>query len=1171
MDPVGAVSLAAAVVQFVQVATHVGNRIRKFTSNQLEVPESLRDTGLRLRLLADSIQRIRKYVAAEPDAYSDESLSTFRVYLESTEERCKAVGKVIESYLPTEDDSSAEKLKKALASLGKDGRINELADKLKEDVMYLTLFQVAPMGKSSSVLDTASSRTSHLTGQTFSNIPPRWVSYFVGREDMLSRIADAYESTSSTGPRIVILQGMGGQGKTQTALEYCRRMQLRARYSGLLWVDAATRSSAMGSFKTLADLLKRPNQIFTDSNDRIAFMKSILADWAKPWIVVFDNYDDPTEFNIPEFIPQATEGHVLITTRSLDTYRLGSFLKLEGMSEEDSLELLERRVGYERTDENKAYARNIVRRLGFLPLAIDQTGSYLHEKKYTLALSEFIPHYERNMKDVLNSTPKIWEYLGRTEPGQHTESAKSVFTTWTMSFRLLEPESASGMKKSSILGVIACFNENDISEALFEDYCTNVPLDGHEPLWVADFLDKSGNWSHNAFEKLIQTFHKLSLIATIKKIDTLIHFSIHPLIRDWINLQQDSSASTQNIRLASKMLACSLKKMLWSSYFHIEFTFQISELARVEYLSHLITWRANFDRCLKVQQPTYLSLGKVLICVEELFALFYWDVSLSQDASNLFDWLWRQELVSEPKYFQEKVKVGAGCALVEICAQQLEVEEAQDRAKKLIRYWDEGLDLESPYLMDMAIKTACYLVVFVLRHGENERGMLNRILKISQYLPPKVSLQSKFELDYLHYEILQLTIMGLVSRIRGDIEASTQRLYTAVKDSGVKEEHMHELTLFILCQQLPEVEKRDFYSRRYFEICEDRYRSSDNRLMDAVSTRATHLKELGLLSEAKALLSRCIAYARTSSVPIESRIEFLMEMASILSYQEDFEGATLHCEMCLQEFKENESSVLMRSPQFMRLLKLFAACYENTGMLDKAEQTLHLLVDIAETNQSPHYLILSLFELARFKQRMSSFEKILESMEAHERVLGYMRSYSSDQSQQPEETGSECQTCTRQSECFCAILGTKVDGLYGWEVMLSKAFCNLLLKRSDAGESDFRKAAASWEGTGQQDAEWFLEEALAMASKCINSNSDLCEIAARIIRWVAQKAEKVLGMEHLSTKKAKDALLNLRLSPPTRAPRSSPRNTRFVSRILNPATWSKMPTLPILKRSFWYV
>ena len=49
---------------------------------------------------------------------------------------------------------------------------------------------------------------------------------------------------------------MGGQGKSQVALEYCHRRKDRP-YSAIFWVDATTEDRIEGSFHSISERIKK--------------------------------------------------------------------------------------------------------------------------------------------------------------------------------------------------------------------------------------------------------------------------------------------------------------------------------------------------------------------------------------------------------------------------------------------------------------------------------------------------------------------------------------------------------------------------------------------------------------------------------------------------------------------------------------------------------------------------------------------------------------------------------------------------------------------------------------------------------------------------------------------------------------------------------------------------
>lgn len=95
---------------------------------------------------------------------------------------------------------------------------------------------------------------------SYYEVPNRRVRQFVGREDILQRIDKALSTGPS--PRIAVLQGMGGQGKSQIALEYCHRKR-DILYSAIFWIDATTEDSVKGSFQAILEQNENADGFFT--------------------------------------------------------------------------------------------------------------------------------------------------------------------------------------------------------------------------------------------------------------------------------------------------------------------------------------------------------------------------------------------------------------------------------------------------------------------------------------------------------------------------------------------------------------------------------------------------------------------------------------------------------------------------------------------------------------------------------------------------------------------------------------------------------------------------------------------------------------------------------------------------------------------------------------------
>lgn len=130
--------------------------------------------------------------------------------------------------------------------------------------------------------------------------------HFIGRESLLLDILSYFSVGDDTQPRVLILYALGGQGKSQIALEHCRRS--RETYRGIFWINASSEATATRSFEGIASELAKVSPIvLEDSAAKIKFVKHSLEKWDERWMLVFDNYDQPDSFpGVEQFMPSGT-------------------------------------------------------------------------------------------------------------------------------------------------------------------------------------------------------------------------------------------------------------------------------------------------------------------------------------------------------------------------------------------------------------------------------------------------------------------------------------------------------------------------------------------------------------------------------------------------------------------------------------------------------------------------------------------------------------------------------------------------------------------------------------------------------------------------------------------------------------------------------------------------
>ncbi|MEV7027372.1 FxSxx-COOH system tetratricopeptide repeat protein, partial [Kitasatospora sp. NPDC093558] len=202
----------------------------------------------------------------------------------------------------------------------------------------------------------------------FWSVPGRNPS-FTGRSDVLEELREQLVG----GPTVVLptptaLQGLGGVGKTQVALEYAHRY--KSHYDLVWWIDAGEVERVPLELAKLADRLGlRAGYSLAETAERVreALRRGIPT---SRWLLIFDGADEP--IGIRRYFPYGA-GHVLVTSRNRAWSMRGGVLGLDTFTREESVEHLCRRVaGLARQD-----AERVADVLGDLPLAVEIAAAWL--------------------------------------------------------------------------------------------------------------------------------------------------------------------------------------------------------------------------------------------------------------------------------------------------------------------------------------------------------------------------------------------------------------------------------------------------------------------------------------------------------------------------------------------------------------------------------------------------------------------------------------------------------------------------------------------------------------------------------------------------------------------------------------------------------------------------
>ncbi|MGW2623376.1 FxSxx-COOH system tetratricopeptide repeat protein, partial [Micromonospora taraxaci] len=223
------------------------------------------------------------------------------------------------------------------------------------------------------------------------NVPPRNPA-FTGRDRMLVDLRQALVS----GGRAVVyaLQGMGGVGKTQLAIEYAYRF---AGEYELVWWIASQQPELIGEqFAALATAVGVADAD-TDVPAAVTSVKGFLRA-ADRLLLVFDNVE--AREDIDPWLPGGS-GHVVVTSRSPVWTGVAQPVRVDVFARSESMALLRTHL----PQVGEAEADELADALGDLPLAVAQAAELLAETG--LRVPDYLQTLDEHAADLLGDRPPV--------------------------------------------------------------------------------------------------------------------------------------------------------------------------------------------------------------------------------------------------------------------------------------------------------------------------------------------------------------------------------------------------------------------------------------------------------------------------------------------------------------------------------------------------------------------------------------------------------------------------------------------------------------------------------------------------------------------------------------------------------------------------------------------
>ncbi|MCJ1282218.1 hypothetical protein MMC26_001541 [Xylographa opegraphella] len=314
MDPLTALGLAAAVIQFVQFGMQVAARLEDYrASNPNEIPKSIEAICTQLPLLLNAFNRMN----------SETSLSKLdfdtRCILKGVVAGCmtqvEEIEKIVRQISNEPGQSLGVKMRKVFVSLKSEDKVWAIERNLHTYISVLILHHV---------VDSSEAPERMPDDTTYFDIREERVSPFYERDDLIREIGDQLWTASRSQvdlPSIVVLEGPEGVGKTQLALEYCYRANKLEQFPTIFWLDASTSESLCLGLESIAATVRRSKQ--GTRSEKLDFVQRFLRELWHPWLLVLDNYQHLVWDNFLGYLPKTGHGGIIFITRDSTGSSLG--------------------------------------------------------------------------------------------------------------------------------------------------------------------------------------------------------------------------------------------------------------------------------------------------------------------------------------------------------------------------------------------------------------------------------------------------------------------------------------------------------------------------------------------------------------------------------------------------------------------------------------------------------------------------------------------------------------------------------------------------------------------------------------------------------------------------------------------------------------------------------
>lgn len=252
-----------------------------------------------------------------------------------------------------------------------------------------------------------------------------------------------------------VVEGLGGIGKTQIAIEAA--FKIRDDYHGcsVFWVPAIDMASFENAYREVGVHLDIPGINDVDADVKPLVKTALEMEDVGEWLMIVDNADNGDLLfrnqSLSQHLPFNGKGSILFTTRSHEVAAdlhipRSSVIEVEEMDTSDAIQMLHTDL----EDDQKGSTEDSAALLDYLanlPLAIRQASAYMF--KTGMSVTKYLDFFKKGDETRIKLLSKDFEDRGR-----YKNIANPITTTWLVSFEQISrdaPLAAEYLKYISFL------------------------------------------------------------------------------------------------------------------------------------------------------------------------------------------------------------------------------------------------------------------------------------------------------------------------------------------------------------------------------------------------------------------------------------------------------------------------------------------------------------------------------------------------------------------------------------------------------------------------------------------------------------------------------------------------------------------------------------------------